>query len=116
MKHAATTLILAVLMALSLIGCAIAAPSETNTPDISEETPATNTTEMDSGRLSITKLYGDTQYRQDIDALSLLCVEGHAFLFGTQASSHGYTANSSLARLPEKDDQCASTKNTDTSN
>lgn len=40
MKHAATTLILAVLMALSLIGCAIAAPSETNTPDISEETPA----------------------------------------------------------------------------
>lgn len=89
--------VLSAVLLASLVGCT----------SVSNEKPEDGIAPLDSDTLQIKTLYGDNG-SQKIKNISLLCVEGYAFLRTHQGG--GYEENSSDARFPEKDAECEGTK------
>lgn len=89
--------VLSAVLLASLVGC-------TSVSGVESES---GIAPLDSETLQIRTLYGANE-SQKIKNISLLCVEGYAFLRTYQGG--GYETNSSDARFPEKDADCESTK------
>lgn len=101
MRKIVSLSVLSTVLLASLVGCG-ATPLPSKSVEDTSGTP-----QLDSPSLYIETLYGSGD-TQRIEQISLLCVEGYAFLRTTQGVA--YDNNSSDARFPEKDADCEHTK------
>lgn len=105
MRKIVSLSVLSAVLLASLVGCGTSVSPSESIEDPSGVPP------LDSKSLYLESLYGE-ETSQRIHQISLLCVEGYAFLRTTQGN--GYSLNASDARFPEKDADCEHTKLTET--